>query len=321
MHMPPLRQDRIFYGDRTEIVKKDENCTIYRMQDDTGEGVMTCHRVFPGIDLIYNDFHMPRCFSAFRPGENIIGIEHCREGRIEWEMENHSYMYLQEGDLQIRTAAHRSSVFGFPLSHYHGITVIIYIEKARETLAGVFGGFPVDLTDLHRKFSACSKPFIIRAEESIEHIFSELYHVPEKIRTGYFKIKVLELLLFISAADFSSASDDRPYFSKKQVETVKSIMEYLTDNLDRRVTLDELSEKFAIPLTPMKLCFRGVYGTSVYTYIRSYRMQAAALMLRKSSQSIAQIAGKVGYDNASKFAAAFRDVMGISPKAYRKSFV
>ena len=35
----------------------------------------------------------------------------------------------------------------------------------------------------------------------MEHIFSELYAVPAGIRRGYFKVKVLELLLFLSALD------------------------------------------------------------------------------------------------------------------------
>ena len=37
--------------------------------------------------------------------------------------------------------------------------------------------------------------------EDVEHIFSELYAVPAGIRRGYFKVKVLELLLFLSALD------------------------------------------------------------------------------------------------------------------------
>lgn len=34
---------------------------------------------------------------------------------------------------------------------------------------------------------------IIRANQTIEHIFSELYTVPEKIRFGYIRVKILEL--------------------------------------------------------------------------------------------------------------------------------
>ena len=43
--------------------------------------------------------------------------------------------------------------------------------------------------------------FYIRKQQYIEHIFSELYTLPEHLKNGYFKIKILELLLILSAVD------------------------------------------------------------------------------------------------------------------------
>ena len=76
------------------------------------------------------------------------------------------------------------------------------------------------------------------------------------------------------------------------------------------------------PLTSKKACFKGVYGTSIFAYMRAYRMNRAAVLLRAGGgKSVAEIAGRVGYDSPSKFAAAFKEVMGKSPLEYRKSFV
>ena len=47
---------------------------------------------------------------------------------MEWELEGGLYMYMQEGDMQINSRNHHNIGFGFPLKHYHGITVAIYIE-------------------------------------------------------------------------------------------------------------------------------------------------------------------------------------------------
>nr|WP_092071435.1 AraC family transcriptional regulator [Dendrosporobacter quercicolus]NSL49359.1 helix-turn-helix transcriptional regulator [Dendrosporobacter quercicolus DSM 1736]SDM26281.1 AraC-type DNA-binding protein [Dendrosporobacter quercicolus] len=320
--MEVSRKEKNSYGKNITVVKQNEACTVYQMKDGSGEGTMTCYQVFPGIDLIYNDFHMPGCFSEFQPKVNMLGIDHCREGRIEWEFQNGSYLYLAQGDLQISSKDNHTAGFGFPLSHYHGITVAIYIDEALPALAAVSEGFPVDITTLREKFCTGKRPFIMRAQDSIQHIFSELYTVPEQIKKTYFKIKVLELLLFLSTVEAPSDSgDERRYFPRSQVNAVKAVMNYICENLDRRFTLKELSDRFCLPLTTLKLCFKGVYGCSVQAYLRSYRMQAAALMLRQSKDSIAVIAGKVGYDNASKFAAAFKLVTGRSPQEYRKSVV
>ena len=71
----------------------------------------------------------------------------------------------------------------------------------------------------------------------------------------------------------------------------------------------------------MKLCFKGVYGTSIYSYMRTYRMNKAAIMLKQTKENISEIAHKVGYNNSSKFASAFKTVIGKSPKEYRNSIV
>ncbi len=316
-----LSEDKAFYGNNITIIKRDENCTVYKMEDITGEGTMTCYNVFPGIDLMYNDFHMQNCFSEFLPKVKMIGIDHCREGRIEWELEGGLYMYLQEGDLQINSRNHHAIGFGLPLKHYHGITVAIYIEEASKTLSNIFGSLSIDLQELYSKFCLGKLPFIMRAKDSIQHIFSELYTVPDKIRINYFKIKVLELLLFLTVVDVAEKAEERPYFSKKQVEKIKLIMKYMTDNIENNITLEKLSTQFDIPLTSMKNCFKGVYGTPMSAYMRSYRMQIAALMLRETNESITAIAGKVGYENSSKFASAFKKLMSISPSEYRKTFI
>ena len=47
-------------------------------------------------------------------------------------------------------------------------------------------------------------------------------------------------------------------------------------------------------------------------------MKQAAALLRQTQATIAEIASQVGYENQSKFATAFRDVMKIAPAEYRK---
>ncbi len=95
--------------------------------------------------------------------------------------------------------------------------------------------------------------------------------------------------------------------------------QYLLNNLSRHVTLEELTEKFGVSGTTLKKHFREDHGMSLYAWFKAQRMQAAANALRSSRDSILKIAGDYGYENASKFSAAFRDVFGVSPREYRKT--
>ncbi|WP_312093111.1 helix-turn-helix domain-containing protein [Aminipila sp.] len=314
-----LSKEKDLYDTDVKIILETEECTVYKIENDEGEGSMTSYKVFDGIELLYNDFHMGECFHNKRACFDIMEINHCRQGRFECEFDNGACVYLEEGDLAVNMLSHRTKNSCFPLEHYHGVSVVIDIPKADASISSVLGDISIDLYGLRDKLCADNQCFIMRAKDSIEHIFSELYTVPDQIKYGYFKLKVLELLLFLSVADISDRLNERSYFHKSQVEIIKDIKQHITKDVERHYTLKELSEHFGIPLTAMKLCFKGVYGTSIYSFMRAYRMQAAAVLLRQSSDSVTDIASRVGYANSSKFAFAFKQVMGMPPLEYRKS--
>ena len=62
-----------------------------------------------------------------------------------------------------------------------------------------------------------------------------------------------------------------------------------------------------------------MFGQSIGGYMKEYRIKRAKDMLCHSDATIAEIACSVGYENQSKFTAAFRDVTGILPRDYRKA--
>ena len=102
------------------------------------------------------------------------------------------------------------------------------------------------------------------------------------------------------------------------MEIVKEIHKKLVSDLQKRPTIEELSKEFLINTATLKNTFKGIYGQPIGTYMKVYRMKQAAALLRQTQATIAEIASQVGYENQSKFATAFRDVMKIAPAEYRK---
>lgn len=178
----------------------------------------------------------------------------------------------------------------------------------------------VDPKQLMSRFYAGGRGYISRSDPAIDHIFSELYSgVPENIRKCYFKVKILELFLLLSAIDLENDSGKDDFVSRPQVTLAKSVCGYLTEHMDSHVTLDTLCGLFHASGTSIKNSFRLVYGESIYSYIRTLKMQSAAHMLKTTDKSVLEVAGTFGYNNGSKFAKAFRDVCGVSPNEYRQS--
>ena len=91
--------------------------------------------------------------------------------------------------------------------------------------------------------------------------------------------------------------------------------------------MEQKQEHFRIPFlaaragvspTKLKQVYRSVYGTSLFAHIRREKMLFAAHVLATSNDKIIDIAEACGYDNASKFSAAFRSVLGCTPTEYRR---
>ena len=282
---------------------------------------MTSYDVFPGITVIYNDICAERVSGRHYESGSVFEINHCRRGRIEYELAEgggDEFRSLAPGDLSVSCRNDFREEAYFPLHYYQGITILIDTGQAPGCLSCFLEDVDVHPEILMKKFDNNGRGYITRSNESIEHIFSELYSVPGEIKKGYLKVKILELLLFLSAMEPEAAGESK-MVSAAHAGLAKDICRYLTERMDRKVTLNMLAETFHVSATLIKNCFKDVYGVSVYSYIRTQKMEKAAVMLRETEMQITEIAGALGYDNSSKFAKAFKDIQGVTPGAYRKN--
>ena len=102
------------------------------------------------------------------------------------------------------------------------------------------------------------------------------------------------------------------------IQTVNEVHDFLTTDLSKRYTIEELSLKFHINQTTLKMTFKTVFGQSIAAYMKEYRIKKSADLLKRGDKSISQIAYEVGYENQSKFTQAFKSITGVLPKDYRR---
>lgn len=296
---------------------------LYRMQNETGEGLISEYPILPGIELFYNDFHMKDGRNQNkRPLPDTIEINHCREGRFECEFQDGGCQYLGAGDLSIHRLTRTTRKTTFPLAHYHGISITIHLPQARATLEAmeqIMGELDIDLEKIVRQFCHENSCYVLRSSHEIAHIFSELYAAPPERMAHYLKAKVLELLMLLNDLPPEALPEKQQFFPRSQVEAVRAVHNRMVQQLSQHFTLTELARQAGISQTSLKLCFKAVYGSSVYQYMKSYRMQTASVLLRNTDRSVTEIAAAVGYDNPSKFSEAFKKEYGTNPTLFRKS--
>ena len=92
----------------------------------------------------------------------------------------------------------------------------------------------------------------------------EMYSVDDDVKVDYLKIKVIELLLFLSHSDFEMIQDKKRYYPKNQIETVKSIKNYLSQNLSIKPDFNRLAQEYNININTLRKIFKEIYGSNIH---------------------------------------------------------
>lgn len=295
-----------------------DGATMYSFSDENGDSGMRVYNLSPGIKLTHHSVHTNRSYLGTAKKGNVIEIHHCREGRMECSFGD-GYLYLMPGDLAVEIVKRNTKEFMFPLRHYHGITITINTDLAPRCFSCFLKDVKVQPTNVAERLCSGRPCFVIRSKDYIEHLFSEMYSVPCENKKGYYKIKVLELLLVLSGIDPNENNLSNCTLSAAQVELAKRAALYISENDDSHISVGMLSQKFHVSVTHLQNAFKGVFGVPVFSYMRIHKMNSAALQLIKTDKTVMEIANDCGYDNAGKFAAAFRSIMNETPLEYRKS--
>lgn len=305
-------------GTSFELSVEGDVCLI-RILNETGEGTIRFVTVMPGVYLSFNEFSMARCFTGFAFDGNHISVNHCRAGRIEQALPGGTYSYTARGDLRVSDFVGHAGTYVFPTEHYSGVAVDFDIDVCEEPIRCMLDGFPVSVRALRKKFCHAGLPFVLHDCSAAEHVFSELYTVGQESLRVFAKVKMLDLLLLLDRVDGDDRGRQVEYFQRAQVEGVKRACALMVADLTRSYGVGELARLVGLSTTALKSCFKGVYGMPPYTYLRTYRMERAAEMLRQGELSVSDIAVTVGYGSPSKFTAAFKALMGVTPSAYRRA--
>lgn len=299
------------------VVDKGRDYISYSVNNENGKLTIEEFLVFPGIWLCFKEAHAESFTYPESYPVGLLEINHCRDGRFEYDAGDH-FFYLAAGDISVSKSREQKAVVYCPTKYYQGIAVLIDPAAAPPTLSKFLADVNVRPEELLKKLCGDDGFFIMRATEQLEHIFSELYSVPKEMQKGYFKIKVLELLMFLNRINPEQSQTKQKFCAGSQVELAKSVCRFINSNMNSRITIDQLAAEFYVSPAKLKKCFYSVYSESIYAYIRAYKISAAALELRSTDKTITEIAGDHGYGNVSKFSKAFRDIMGVSPSEYRQ---
>ena len=132
-------------------------------------------------------------------------------------------------------------------------------------------------------------------------------------------LRLTELMMILCETDPDTLSVPPEICTYQEFKAAETVFSYCMAHINEHISIESLAVYTGMSATRLKAACRNVYGMPLYSFIRKEKIYRAAEMLRTTDKRIIDIAADVGYDNPSKFAEAFRGIMGTSPIGHRRS--
>ena len=97
---------------------------------------------------------------------------------------------------------------------------------------------------------------------------------------------------------------------REKISDARRIME---ETYDKPLTIKELSRKVAMNECYLKKGFKEMYGTTIFDFFQSQRMEHAKYLLYEKGLTVTEVSASLGYSSISHFSTAFKKHTGIKP--------
>jgi AraC family transcriptional regulator len=99
---------------------------------------------------------------------------------------------------------------------------------------------------------------------------------------------------------------------------LRRAIDFIDANLARSITLQDIAQSCGLSRMHFAALFKVSTGSTPHSYLLFRRVRRARHLLSTSNQAIVDIALEVGFGSQAHFSQVFRQVTGVTPRAWRK---
>ncbi|MBD2860746.1 helix-turn-helix domain-containing protein [Paenibacillus oceani] len=127
---------------------------------------------------------------------------------------------------------------------------------------------------------------------------------------------LITLLRAIDSKDAAASTANRNDSSQPFWPALHYVHVHYADKL----TLESVAAHFHISAPYISRLFRENTGQSFLEYVHQLRINSAAMMLINTDKSVTDITFDTGFESIRTFSRVFREIIGQSPREYRKAY-
>jgi len=103
-------------------------------------------------------------------------------------------------------------------------------------------------------------------------------------------------------------------------EEVKKAQEYIEENYQDRINVEELAEMVAISRRSFERRFKQATDNTVIEYLQRVKVEAAKRSFESTRKNINEVMFDVGYSDTKAFRNVFKKITGLTPVEYRNKY-
>ncbi|ASS50340.1 MAG: AraC family transcriptional regulator [Candidatus Fluviicola riflensis] len=103
-------------------------------------------------------------------------------------------------------------------------------------------------------------------------------------------------------------------------EVVQQAQAYIENNLNGKISIEQLAEKFAVGRRSFDRRFIKATGNTPLEYAQRVKIESAKKAFETSRKTINEVMYEVGYSDVKAFREVFRKITGMSPLEYRSKY-
>src|SRR5918997_1468994 len=102
--------------------------------------------------------------------------------------------------------------------------------------------------------------------------------------------------------------------------SLEPLLRWMEENLHNRPTLGEMAARANTSTRTLNRRFREQIGTTPLRWLQRARIRRAQSLLETTGHPVERIAGEVGFGSPTSFRDLFKNLVGTSPRDYRRAF-
>jgi len=243
------------------------------------------------------------------PKENYFELRFCISGNVycrqkETECDSCKLNVSRNCNERVETV----DVFSFRFSPVH-LAQFVKANKSGNTVSDniLYFNHPSSFSKI---LSLCSRTRIV-LEALLNHTYTD------SLENIYINAQTQMLLLY--SLECMLGERDVESFQCKFLaneldrEKITLAREILLEHIGEPLTIKELSRKVAINECYLKKGFKEMFGTTIFDFYQSQRMEHARYLLYEKGLRVTEVSVMLGYSSISHFSTAFKKHTGLKP--------